>query len=441
MLPLEHVDAGLIDRRIFSDPSTYELEREQIFARCWLFLAQDSVIPNPGDYITSAMGEEQVIVCRDDTGQVRAFLNTCRHRGNRVCLFDRGHTAAFTCSYHGWSYNLSGQLTGVPFLDEAYWGVLDKQGLGLIPVARLERYGSLWFGSWASEGPSLQDYLGDMTWYFDRLLLAEDLGGLEVIGGRHSYTVRANWKILAENNAGDHYHTLTTHGSVYKLGLRNKSQGFEGQQGRQGPFEVAIRPGHGIGGIETDAGLFDRELKQAQELGPEAADWVRERYRRVANRLADLESKPYSFSHGNVFPNMSLFGRGGALNGRILALLQPRGPVETEVWQWYFVEHDAPQVVRDFSWARFGQEGQLASGLFAQDDTENWERVTESTRSPVARRYPFHLGMGIHVEGMWPGSEEWDTKGLPGLIGPRFSEHTQRQFYRYWAGLMAGAPV
>jgi phenylpropionate dioxygenase-like ring-hydroxylating dioxygenase large terminal subunit len=432
------LDAGRIDRRIFSDEPIYELERDRVFTRTWLFLAQDSMIPAPGDYLTSFMGEDAVIVCRTDAGDVRAFLNTCRHRGNRVCLFDRGHTSTFTCSYHGWSYNLRGELTGVPFLDEAYWGELDKSDLGLVPVTRVERYGSLWFGSWAADGPSLREYLGDMGWYFDRLLLADDLGGLEVIGSRHSYTARANWKILAENNAGDHYHTLTTHGSLYKLGLRNRSQGFEGAQGRQGPFEVAIRPGHGIGGIETDPGLFDRELRQAEGLGAEAVDWVRERYRRVTERLAELDSKPYSFSHGNVFPNMSFFGRGGALNGRILAVLHPKGPIETEVWQWFFVEREAPAAVREFTWARQGQEGQLASGLFAQDDTENWERVTESTRSPIARNYPFHLGMGMQVEGKWPGADEWDTRGLPGLIGPRFSEHTQRLFYRYWGQLMAG---
>jgi phenylpropionate dioxygenase-like ring-hydroxylating dioxygenase large terminal subunit len=436
MISKEAITAGLVDRRIFSDPGVYDAERERVFTRCWLFLAQDSMIPNPGDYMTTFMGEDSVIVCRTNSGDVRALLNTCRHRGNRVCLFDRGHTSTFTCSYHGWSYNLDGELTGVPFLDEAYWGELDKTGLGLVSVPRVERYGSLWFGCWATDAPNLADYLGDLGWYFDRLLLADDLGGLEVVGSRHSYAVRANWKILAENNAGDHYHTLTTHGSVYKLGLRNRSQGFEGEQGRHGPFEVAIQPGHGIGGVETDAGLYERELRLAAELGAEAEEWVRDRYRRVTARLADLESKPFSFSHGNVFPNLSFFGRGGALNGRILALLHPRGPTETEVWQWFLVERDAPASVRDFTWSRQGQEGQLASGLFAQDDTENWERVTEATRSPVARNYPFHIGMGMQVEGRWPGSDKWDTRGLPGLVGPRFSEHTQRLFYRYWSQLM-----
>jgi phenylpropionate dioxygenase-like ring-hydroxylating dioxygenase large terminal subunit len=435
------LEGGWIDRRIFSDPDVYDREQELVFGRCWLFLAEDSMIPEPGDYITTAMGEDPVIVCRDNAGNVRAFLNTCSHRGNRVCLFDRGKTSTFTCSYHGWSYNLDGELTGVPFLDEAYWGQLDKSGLGLSQVPRLENLGSLWFGSWDATGKSLSEYLGDLAWYLDPLLVAEHLGGLEVVGGRSSYRAGANWKILAENNAGDHYHTLTTHGSVYKLGLRNRSQGFEGEQGRHGPFEIAITPGHGIGGIETDPALYERELSQARALGPEAVDWVEERYRRVGARLENLEAKPYSFSHGNVFPNLSFFGRGGALNGRILALLAPRGPLETEVWQWYFVERDAPQVVRDFTWSRQGQEGQLASGLFAQDDTENWERVTESTRTRLARAKPFHLGMGMEVEGRWPGSADWDVAGMPGLIGPRFSEHTQRRFYNYWYALMSGDPI
>jgi phenylpropionate dioxygenase-like ring-hydroxylating dioxygenase large terminal subunit len=268
------LESGFVDRRIFSDDDVYDREQELVFGRCWLFLAEDSMIPEPGDYITTSMGEDPVIVVRDDAGSVRAFLNTCSHRGNRVCLFDRGKTSTFTCSYHGWSYNLQGRLTGVPILDEAYWGELDKSGLGLVAIPRLDHFGSLWFGSWDPAGESLSEYLGDLTWYLDPLLIAKHLGGLEVVGGRSSYRASANWKILAENNAGDHYHTLTTHGSVYKLGLRNRSQGFEGEQGRNGPFEIAIMPGHGIGGIETDPALYDRELSQARSLGPEAVEWV-----------------------------------------------------------------------------------------------------------------------------------------------------------------------
>jgi hypothetical protein len=102
------------------------------------------------------------------------------------------------------------------------------------------------------------------------------------------------------------------------------------------------------------------------------------------------------------------------------------------------VPHQAPAVIREAALTQFRREGHFAAGFFEQEDAENFDRVTESTRSPQARRYPFQYTMGLNQEGHWPGQESWDVADLPGLIGPRFSEHNQRAFYRYWAELVEG---
>jgi phenylpropionate dioxygenase-like ring-hydroxylating dioxygenase large terminal subunit len=77
--------SGWLDRRVHSDEALYRLELERIFARGWNFMCHDSQLPNSGDYLTSYIGEDQVICVRDDEGRVNVFLNTCRHRGNALC--------------------------------------------------------------------------------------------------------------------------------------------------------------------------------------------------------------------------------------------------------------------------------------------------------------------------------------------------------------------
>ena len=93
---LVDAERGLISRRIFIEQEIYEQELKQIFARCWLFLCHDTQILQPGDFFTTYMGEDPVLVVRDTAGQVRAFLNVCRHRGNRLCRAEIGNAATFT---------------------------------------------------------------------------------------------------------------------------------------------------------------------------------------------------------------------------------------------------------------------------------------------------------------------------------------------------------
>ena len=91
---LVDADHGMISREIFTSPAIYKRELESLFTRTWLFVGHESLIPNPGDFYLSRIGEESVILCRDRTGEVHVFLNSCTHRGMKVCRYDKGNASA-----------------------------------------------------------------------------------------------------------------------------------------------------------------------------------------------------------------------------------------------------------------------------------------------------------------------------------------------------------
>src|SRR5437762_13177704 len=93
-------EQGWVSAAVFSHPDIYYQELEQVFGRMWLFVGHECQIPNPGDFVRSRMGEEQVIVTRGRDRRVDVLLNSCPHRGNMVCRYDFGHQPAFQCSFH-----------------------------------------------------------------------------------------------------------------------------------------------------------------------------------------------------------------------------------------------------------------------------------------------------------------------------------------------------
>ena len=130
---LVDTEHGFISREIFGDPDLYKEELDKVFTRAWLFIGHESLIPNPGDFYTTRMGEESVILCRDKKGVVHAFLNSCRHRGMKVCRYEQGNTSIFTCPYHSWTYTTDGKLQGVPQYRSLYDAQLDRDANSLIP--------------------------------------------------------------------------------------------------------------------------------------------------------------------------------------------------------------------------------------------------------------------------------------------------------------------
>src|SRR5262249_4457465 len=139
---VQTVREGRIPAGIYSQPEVFDLERERLFTRTWQFLAHESEIPEPGDYVVRRVLGDSFIVVRDERGRLRALLNMCRHRGMQVGRAELGNASPFRCPYHAWTYRNTGELVGVPFHAESYGGdaVLDRAEKGLVPAPRLDTY-------------------------------------------------------------------------------------------------------------------------------------------------------------------------------------------------------------------------------------------------------------------------------------------------------------
>ncbi len=436
-------DAGLLSKDVFSD-ETYEAELERVFGQAWLFVGHTSMIPHRGDYVSTYMGEDPVILTRGSGEQINVLLNKCRHRGNRVCLFDHGNGRSFTCSYHGWSYTGDGTLKAVPFQDITYGEDFDKSKWGLVRAPRVEEFHGLIFATWSEVGPGLAEYLGEAAWYLEQMMLDDAIGGLEVLPGLQRYRMPANWKLLAENFAGDQTHVTVTHASVLAVRAAEIDPRLGVLPGRDvraagTSFAVACNHGHGAphGLLEIRVGdsYYEHDLAQAELLGPEAVEWVRKRHETRSRQMAEqgVDPVPYGFHVGNIFPNFSIVGLGTAFDGVGLIMWMPRGPNETEVWQWCAVNRDAPASVRRRQ-CEVLMEQQSAAGVFAPDDHENFERLQQNLRSTEGKHWPFNYGSRLDQPRI-EGGPNW-----PGTVIDGLSEENQREFYRYWGELMA-SPV
>lgn len=198
---LPHLEASTLLPWCYTSQDFYQREVERIFVKTWNFVGREDEIPNPGDYFTLEMFGESVIFIRNESGQVRAFANTCRHRGTRL-LEGKGNCRTIICPYHAWTYSLNGNLVGMRGMEKTL--NFDKSDNGLLPI-RLKTWEGFMFINFSEMGESLMDYLGDLPEKFASYNFSD-----MVCVRRKEYDLACNWKLYIENAMED-YHTPMVH--------------------------------------------------------------------------------------------------------------------------------------------------------------------------------------------------------------------------------------
>jgi choline monooxygenase len=193
----------------YSDPAVLRLEQERIFRRVWVYAGRTEQVAEPGQFFTARSGDVPIVCVRGSDGELRAFVNVCRHRAS-VLVEGEGRRETIQCGYHAWTYNLDGSLRSAPRSERE--DGFSKDGLGLIPAA-IDTWGPFVFVNPSAEAAPLEETLGELP-----ALVAE--GGVDVdalaFRTRFDFDVEANWKVACENFL-ECYHCPTAHPDLAQI--------------------------------------------------------------------------------------------------------------------------------------------------------------------------------------------------------------------------------
>jgi p-cumate 2,3-dioxygenase alpha subunit len=414
-LVLDDREAGVfrVHRATMTSEAIRELEQRRVFDRSWLFVGHESELAEPGEYRRRTIAGRSIMLVRGDDGEIRAFHNTCPHRGAIVCRHDEGTAKAFQCFYHAWTFDTRGRLVGIPGKDAYGGGCFDQAERSLKPVARLEEYRGFWFLSFWPEIQPLHDYLAGAREFLDVLIDQSPSGRLKVLHGSHRYSMRANWKLLAENSI-DGYHGLPTHQTYFEYVTEAGGLGAGGKKlyGRG----YALGNGHAV--VEYWSPWGRPVARWVPQMGETARGEIEAIRRDLEERHGHERAERIAEWNRNmlIYPNF-------VVNDIMSATLRTFSPVradfmEVNAWAVGPVEEAGSRLkTRLHNFLEF-----LGPGGFATpDDVEALESC--------------QIGFDA-------GGEEYNDVSRGMLREPRMDDELQmRAFWRQWAAQIEGREI
>ena len=410
-LIIDDAESGVfrVNRLAYASDEMFEREQRSIYDHCWLLLGHESELAEPGDFRTRTLALRPLIFCRSDDGQIRAFINSCPHRGAELCREDAGNRSIFHCMYHSWTFKNTGEVHTVRAKD-GYTGGFRHEDFNLKEVPRLESYREFVFICFDPDAPDLTTYLGNVARYLDDL--ADQGGdGMEIVQGTQLYAARANWKLQMENVI-DFYHTVPLHTSYFRF-LESTGANISGGVGGAG-YDL----GNGHSAVHFKAG-WGRPVARWEPR------WGKAEKHRLAALHADIETRvgPERAEiicdwdcNILVFPNMTV----ADVVALVVRVVNPIAPGLMEITQWALAPKGEPAEARSRRLHAFNTF--LGPGGFATpDDIEVFEGSQRA--------------FGAHRELAWSDF----SRGYFGeATRPEAEVHSDyegqtRAFYREWA--------
>ncbi len=406
LIDLERREVSL---RVLNDPEIHELELDRIFGRAWNMVGHVAEIPKPGDYVQRYIGEDAVIVIRDEDGEVNILLNACSHRGMEITRAEEGNQCIFTCPYHGWVFDSKGNLQGAPY-ERFMYGDWDKseERFGLLH-ARVGIQSGLIFGNFDQNAVSLDDYLGDFKYYLD-FTLGDDPDDVVImpgLGGRSR--MRANWKIMNDQFCGDHYHTA----SLHKNSMADMWPDVENPLAAHSAA-LGTDKGH-VGHLLSYSG---RQMAQELDLSG-AHSFLRTVFPASTIGIGEVGGRPSKFV--------------------MMAMFIPRGPHDCEMHGVNVMRKSAIMALgSQVSGMRFG--GPI-SDIAADDNTQppSIQRAVRGrvTRKYLTMKYPAQNDAADSPDGLVGPASRWDPDRGYAFIGPQRDENQWNWWRHYFDVLTA----
>lgn len=394
---------------VYTDQRLFDLEMRRVFLNSWVFVAHEAMLPEPGDYVTSTIGKQPVIVTRDEQGEIHVLLNRCAHRGSVVCRQTSGHASTFRCPYHGWVYGNDGRLVGAA-QRSGYPDDFLQWGLRLTAVPNVETYRGLIFGNMSERAEPLRERLGTVAGYIDMWAERSPRGRVRLPEGAHRYSYPGNWKLQAENGV-DGYHGNYVHDSYAQLldrsGERPAAE-ISKTRNKVGTRNFAKGLPRGDGLLERDDGMlgtfdFGRWPSYRQIL----ADVYGQQ------RADDILTQRNIF----IFPNLFLFE----------SHIRVIHPVQVDETYVDLYPTALEGVDEELNAARLYEHERFfgPAGFGAPDDVEIF--VCAQTGMQVTEQPWLEFSRGLHRE---------STNEFGEAVGHSTDEAPQRAQYREWKRLM-----
>ena len=439
-------DAGVfrVHRRIFSDQAVFDLEMKHLFESGWVFLGVESQAPNPHDYFSTQVGRQPIVVMRDGEGQLGAFLNSCPHRGARLCNLDAGNKKLHVCPYHSWSFSSDGRNRAIK---GKQLGMYTEEFLAanhdMIRIGAFGNYRGLLFGSLTADVPTLEEYLGEARKCID-LMVDQSPEGFELVPGTVSFTYDANWKMQLEN-CSDSYHLTSVHGSYFRVSkdraasaaaaskandatevvwdrVKTMAEDSENNPNTAPPTGakgggICFENGHILNWVEAPVtaghALYERNEELEKRVGPKRRDWM------------------FYVRNLTLFPNVQLAENFASQ----LRIIRPIAPDKTEMLTYCLAPKGESAAARTLR-IRHYEDFFSPSGMATPDDASIYEDCQGGQSYPEGDGWLQGYSRGITGVKTGPSSFIEELQIQPAFAVEGVSESANEvgfhAYYRAW---------